>query len=140
MKSDFYILGIDYGSKKIGIAIGQSITKSCRPLKILYNNQLNELKEIISEWNIKMIIIGYPEYDKKNKIHKEIKDFANSIRKSVDSEIEILFHNEILTSEMAKKDFAEMRNKGITKKKLSDYDDISASIILQSWINENIID
>ena len=33
-----------------------------------------------------------------------------------------------------------MRNDGITRKKSSDYDYISASIILQSWINENIID
>jgi RNase H-fold protein (predicted Holliday junction resolvase) len=33
-----------------------------------------------------------------------------------------------------------MRNSGVTQKKSSDYDDISASIILQSWINENIID
>jgi RNase H-fold protein (predicted Holliday junction resolvase) len=33
-----------------------------------------------------------------------------------------------------------MRKQGLTKKKSSDYDDISASIILQSWINENIID
>jgi len=33
-----------------------------------------------------------------------------------------------------------MRNLGFTRKKNSDYDDISASIILQSWINENIMD
>ncbi len=41
---------------------------------------------------------------------------------------------------MAKSKFKEMRNKGLTKKKFSDYDDISASIILQSLVNENIID
>jgi Aspartate carbamoyltransferase, catalytic chain len=41
---------------------------------------------------------------------------------------------------MARNSFADMRNSGVTKKKSYDYDDISASIILQSWINENIID
>ena len=33
-----------------------------------------------------------------------------------------------------------MRKDGLIKKKNAHYDDISASIILQSWINENIMD
>ena len=35
-----FLLGIDYGSKKTGLAIGQSITKNAIPLKVLYNNCL----------------------------------------------------------------------------------------------------
>ncbi len=139
MKSDF-LLGIDYGTKKIGVSIGQIITKSCRPLKVIYKNQINELKSIIVKWDVEKIIIGYPEYNKKSSIHNEIKKFSDEIKKSIDFDIEIIFYNEIFTSEFAKNDFANMRKKGITKKSSSDYDDISASIILQSWINENMID
>ena len=139
MKNDF-ILGIDYGTKKIGVSLGQMITKTCRPLKIIYKNKNDEIKKIILEWHIKRIIIGYPEYDKKSSIHKEIKNFSDDLKKSVDFNIDIVFHNEIFTSEFARNDFADMRSKGITKKSTSDYDDISASIILQSWINENMID
>ena len=139
MKSDF-LLGIDYGTKKIGVSIGQIITKSCRPLKVIYKNRINELKSIIVKWDVEKIIIGYPEYNKKSSIHNEIKKFSDEIKKSIDFDIEIIFYNEIFTSEFAKNDFANMRKKGITKKSSSDYDDISASIILQSWINENMID
>ena len=139
MKNDF-LLGIDYGTKKIGVSIGQIITKSCRPLKIIYKDRINELKNIIVKWDVEKIIIGYPEHNKKSPIHKEIKKFSDEIEKSIDFDIEIIFHNEVFTSEFAKNDFANMRKKGITKKSSSDYDDISASIILQSWINENMID
>ena len=139
MKNDF-LLGIDYGTKKIGVSIGQIITKSCRPLKIIYKDRINELKNIIVKWDVEKIIIGYPEHNKKSPIHIEIKKFSDEIEKSIDFDIEIIFHNEVFTSEFAKNDFANMRKKGITKKSSSDYDDISASIILQSWINENMID
>ena len=139
MKSGF-LLGIDYGTKKIGISIGQLITKSSRPLKVIYKDNINELKNIIFEWNIEKIIIGYPVHDKIGPIHKEINKFSSEVKKSIDSDIEIILYNEFLTSELAKNDFAKMRQKGITRKSASDYDDISASIILQSWINENMID
>ena len=139
MKSDF-LLGIDYGTKKIGVSIGQIITKSSRPLKVIYKDRINELRDIITNWNVEKVIIGYPVHNKIGPIHKEIKMFSDEIKKSVDFDIEIIFHNEIFTSEFAKNNFADMRRQGITKKSSSDYDDISASIILQSWINENMID
>ena len=138
--NNYFLLGIDYGQKKSGLAIGQSITKSCRPLKIIYNNLLDEIEATVLEWDIKIIIIGYPEYKKEGKIQKKIKLLSEKIKTRINTEIKIILHNEALTSEMAKSKFKEMRNKGLTKKKLSDYDDISASIILQSWVNENIID
>ena len=135
-----FLLGIDYGSKKTGLAIGQSVTRNSRPLKVIYCNYIDEIKKVIYEWDIKKIVIGYPEYKKENNLHKEIKSFAENIQGSLDFDIEIIFHDELLTSEMARNSFTEMRKSGVTKKKSSDYDDISASIILQSWINENIID
>ena len=64
----------------------------------------------------------------------------NTLKKNINPSIEVILFDEHLSSELAKNDFAEMRNLGFTRKKNSDYDDISASIILQSWINENIMD
>jgi putative Holliday junction resolvase len=138
--NSYFLLGIDYGAKKTGLAIGQSITRNSRPLKVLYNNYIKEIKNVIDEWDISKIVIGYPKYNKESSIHKEIKSFARNIQISLDFDIEIIFYDELLTSELAKNSFADMRNDGVTRRKSSDYDDISASIILQSWINENIID
>ena len=139
MDNNFY-LGIDFGTKKTGIAIAQEITKESRPLKIIYNDYINKIQEIILEWNITKIVVGFPHHKKECQIHSEIKNFTNELIKTINPNIEVILFNEYLSSNNAKKKFTEMRKHGLTKKKKSDYDDISASIILQSWINENIMD
>ena len=68
MDNNFY-LGIDFGTKKTGIAIAQEITKESRPLKIIYNDYINKIEEIILEWNITKIVVGFPHH-KKEAIHR----------------------------------------------------------------------
>ena len=138
--SDIFYLGIDYGTKKTGLAIAQRVTSKARPLKIIYQNYISQINEIILEWDIDTIIIGYPlDNGKEKKIHKDIKNFVQDLKRSIDSKIKIILYNEHYTSDLARNDYAQMRIDGLIKKK-SDYDDISASIILQSWINENTMD
>ena len=140
--ADKFYLGIDYGIKKTGIAIAQKVTKKSRPLKIIYKDYINEIDKILEEWDIDKIILGFPSHvgKKASKIHGEINNFVNTLKKNINPSIEVILFDERLSSELAKNDFAEMRNLGFTRKKNSDYDEISASIILQSWINENIMD
>ena len=140
--ADKFYLGIDYGIKKIGIAIAQKVTNKSRPLKIIYKNYIDEIDKILVEWDIDKIIVGFPSIvgRKESKIHNDINSFVNNLKNKINPSIEVILFDEQLSSELAKNDFAEMRNLGITRKKNSDYDDISASIILQSWINENIMD
>ena len=141
MTDEFY-LGIDYGTRKTGVALAQRVTKKSRPFRIIYNNYIDEIKVIVDEWGIDKIIIGLPysNHKKEGRIQKDIRNFADILKKKINPSINIIFYDEQLSSELAKKSFAEMRNLGLSKKYNKDYDDISASIILQSWINENIID
>ena len=140
--ADKFYLGIDYGIKKTGIAIAQKVTKKSRPLKIVYKDYIDEIGKILEEWEIDKIVVGFPDHvgKKASKIQDEINNFVNTLKKNINPSIEVILFDEQLSSELAKNDFAEMRNLGFTRKKNSDYDDISASIILQSWINENIMD
>ena len=140
--ADKFYLGIDYGIKKTGIAIAQKVTKESRPLKIIYKDYFDEIGKILEEWDIDKIVVGFPGHvgKKASKIQDEINNFVNTLKKNIHPSIEVILFDEQLSSELAKNDFAEMRNLGFTRKKNSDYDDISASIILQSWINENIMD
>ena len=139
---DKFYLGVDYGIKKTGIAIAQRVTKESRPFKIIYKDYIDEIGKILEEWDIDKIIVGFPSRvgRKKSKIHDEINNFVYSLKNKINPYIKVILFDEQLSSELAKNHFAVMRNLGFTRKKNSDYDDISASIILQSWINENIMD
>ena len=140
--TDKFYLGIDYGIKKTGIAIAQRVTHKSRPLKIIYKDHIDEIVKMLDEWAIDKIIVGFPRTaaKKENKIHNKINHFVDSLKCKINPSIEIILYDEQLSSELAKSDFLEMRSLGLTRRKNSDYDDISASIILQSWINENIMD
>ena len=58
------LLGIDYGDKRIGLAIGDSTTKIAVPFLILENENkkqvLTELQKVIKEENVEQIVVGFP--------------------------------------------------------------------------------
>lgn len=60
----FLVLGFDFGMKYIGVAVGQSITKTAKPLTTLSAQegipQWNEIQHLIAEWKPKNLIVGIP--------------------------------------------------------------------------------
>ena len=58
------IVSFDFGTKKIGIAVGQTETKTSSPLEIIFNknNAVNWVKisSIINEWKPDLLLVGKP--------------------------------------------------------------------------------
>ncbi|WP_343189429.1 Holliday junction resolvase RuvX [Buchnera aphidicola] len=131
------ILAFDYGTKKIGVAIGQKITKTARPLKKITfkNNKIKWIKisKLINEWKPKKIIIGLPLTlkGKKQNITIITKNFAKKIKKKYN--IKIILHNEILTTKLAKSYLLKKKKKKYLK---NDIDSIAAVFILESWFKK----
>jgi len=136
-------IGIDFGIKKIGIAIGQLITKKATPLKIIMNTNnnvnWNEINSLFQEWKPDVIIIGYPYTPKKNKFLSELDKFIENITNKYSSDMTIIKFSEVLSTEESKTIYSEMRESNYNIRKKDNLDDLSASIILQSWFNENML-
>ena len=79
-------LGIDYGDRRIGIALSDPLKIISKPLRTLKNNAnfLAELKNIIKEKNVNAIVVGYP-IGMKGQVTKQTE--------KVDSFIELLTEN-----------------------------------------------
>ena len=60
-------MGFDYGSKRIGVAIGQTITKTASPLAIISvkNKQIDwaSINALIKEWQPHKMIVGLPKHN-----------------------------------------------------------------------------
>lgn len=56
------ILGLDFGTKKIGIALGSTISRTARPLITVEVGPSLEhtLSKLITTWRIKRIVLGHP--------------------------------------------------------------------------------
>ena len=58
------VLGFDYGTKRIGVAVGNSLTGSAQALDVIQNinpDQTNQkIKELINGWQPSCLVVGLP--------------------------------------------------------------------------------
>lgn len=125
------LLGIDYGESKIGLAIGDNESRVAIPFDIIKNqdkrNSIEEIKNVCQKENIKKIIVGLPinpQASSSDQI-KKIEDFIFQLANSTGIEVES--QDERFSTQEAQK--------LIEKNKTQD-DDISAMLILQSYIDK----
>lgn len=56
------ILGFDFGEKKIGVAIGNTLTHHARPLEIIYGEvrepRFARIQALIAQWEPDLIVVG----------------------------------------------------------------------------------
>lgn len=121
------ILGIDYGEKRIGIAVSSDDGSMAFPLKVIENKKgvINKLSEICTDKKIGLIVLGESvDYNgQPNPIMKEINSFKKKLEE--DLNIKVVFHNETLsTSESIR-----------TQGKNHNTDASAAAIILGSYLD-----
>ncbi|MDQ3020426.1 MAG: Holliday junction resolvase RuvX [Bacteroidota bacterium] len=143
MESYTKYLGIDYGAKRIGIAVSDENKKYSfsRDYVINDNYLLIKLLEIIRTENISKIIIGYPLNFKSEKTIQTLKieEFKNLLEgflKKNSIPAELIYYDERFTSKLAA---CCLLNSGLKKKKRQEkglIDSISAQIILQDYIDK----
>ena len=143
INKDYLYMGIDFGSKKIGFAIGQLITAKSSPLGIVINknNQVNwaDIQHLIEKWKPNVIIVGYPYALKKNKFLESLDNFIKDLTYMYKDTIQVSVFSEVLSTEESKELYANIRKSDYNISKKDNLDDLSASIILESWFNENMI-
>lgn len=132
------ILAIDYGSKRVGVAITDSLKIIATGLLTVSTiNIYSFLEEIIQKEKISHIVIGLPKnLDNSNTDSTyEISIFINKL-KQLYSNIVVDSIDERFTSSMAKK---TILSSGVSKKRRRDkalVDQVSATIILQSYLQK----
>jgi len=135
--NDKRIMGIDYGERKIGIAISDPLKIISYPYKTIDTKKtpdyISEIGEIIDKKEIESIVVGYPitlsgNYSEQTKLTE---DFINKII----SNFNIVIHkcDERLSSQEAKRYLREQNIKiGHNKEKV---DQMSASLILRQFLS-----
>lgn len=130
-------LGLDLGTKTLGISITDKTNTLVRPLKVLrfkseeYESILPEVESIIKEYNITKVILGLPK-NMDGSIGFAGERSLNFKKMLESKNIEVVLIDERLTTVMAE-DIVHLNNDNVknTKKKI---DSIAASIILESYL------
>ena len=131
------LLGLDLGSKKIGVSICDENQSIATPYKTIIkstnNDFVNNLKEIIDENNIKGIIIGNPiNMDGTlGKSAQSVRDISNNITKLID--LPVCLWDERLST-VGAFNLSSQLNVNISKRE-RDIDKNAAAFILQGAID-----
>ncbi len=124
-------LGIDWGEKKIGLAMADDETRLAFANQVVLNdkNISKNLAEIIDEYSIERVVIGLSTNDVQSDNEKKIKSFANDLKSRF--EVDVVF-----TEEMFSTREAQTNLKAQEVKKLNSKDDAEAArILLQSYLD-----
>ncbi len=128
------LLGIDYGAKKIGLAIAPCDSSLAVPFRVLREKNeaeaILELVKVCQEENVEKIIIGLPESfwvgEKSEEQTKPVREFVNKLKKHVS--LPFYEVNERLSSKSAQR---------LLQGQPKDMEDaVAAMIILQSYLDQ----
>lgn len=130
------ILALDYGEKRIGIAVTDEMQIIASGLATVPTAEIfGFLKEYITREKVELFLVGEPKQmdNTASESEKYIRPFLNKLAKLF-SDIPIKRVDERFTSKMA---FQTMIDSGLKKKQRQNkalIDEISATIILQSYL------
>lgn len=130
------LLAIDYGRKRSGIAVSDSLQIIANGLTTVPSHTLiNFLKDYVAKESVELIIIGLPRqmnYEESESM-QYIKPFVKRLQKEI-PDIPVEYSDERFTSQMAHQ---TMIDGGLKKKQRQNkalVDEISATIILQGYM------
>jgi putative Holliday junction resolvase len=132
------IIGIDYGKKRVGLAVTDPLQSFASPFKTIIPQEFdNFISDYLQSEEVDAFVVGYP-VQMNNKPSESVKYIDPFIRKlrSRFPEKQVYLVDERFTSQIA---FRTMIEGGVKKKERQDksmVDRISASIILQSWLDK----
>jgi len=134
------LLGFDFGTKRIGVAIGQEVTGTVNPLTTLtaknHKPDWDAISKILSEWQPDLLVIGLPLHmdGSEQTMTQAARRFSNQLNGRY--HIPIALMDERLSSDEAESILSEQtasKSRTVFQDK-AQIDMISAQLILQSWM------
>lgn len=132
------LLGFDFGERRIGVAVGQSVTGTARALTTLTNRQSapdwEAIGRLLAEWRPDALVVGIPRHmdDSEHALTRRATRFRNQLAGRYNLPVHTV--DERLTSVEAEQTLRDARRGRYDK---SEIDRLAAELILQSWLDEH---
>lgn len=128
------LLGFDFGTRKTGVAVGQTITGTATALETLrsVNNKPNWVRigQLIEEWKPDALIVGYPLDKDDSETDATIPALRFSRQLEGRYHLPIHLVDERYTSLDARSQQGKVKDAEI-------YDAVAAKLIIETWLSEH---
>ena len=132
------ILAFDFGARRIGVAIGNALTRVARPLTTIASDasaaRFDAIASLIDEWNPDMIVVGRPVHADggEHAMTARAERFARQLSGRFGLKVSCV--DERFTSVAADAELAGAGVRGKSRKAVRDA--VAAQLILQSWFDD----
>ena len=132
------ILGFDFGEKRIGVAVGNTVISQAQALTTLHVEsnaaRLGAVEKLVNEWQPASFVIGQPEHadGRPHEVAHLAKKFGNRLTEKF--RLPVTYINETLSSLEASRMLTARGIKGIAQK--TEIDAVAAQVILQSYLDD----
>jgi len=131
------IIAIDFGKKRIGLAITDSEKIIASPLKTVESKEIfSFLKGVFLKEDIECIVLGDPKTknNQHNELVKDLMKFHNKIKREFN--IPVHFVDERFTSKIAFRIILDANIKKMKRRDKALVDKVSASLILETYLKK----
>ena len=131
------VLGIDYGSKRIGLAVSDPTRLIARGIGTLSNDEsfMDRLREIITKEEVTLIVVGMPYSDDGGRGQQALEVEAFIERLKHQTALEIETWDESFSSVRAQRVFIDMGMKKKKRRQKARVDTMAARIMLQEYLD-----
>ncbi len=132
------ILGLDYGTQRIGVSLSDPLRITARPLTTLQQSTdiFYEIKNLVEKENVELIVVGMPYSLKGEKTQKaqEVSVFIEKLRQQTGCTV--IPWDERFTTVIAQQTMLSMNTKKKKRReKNGTLDQMAAALILQSYLD-----
>ena len=131
------VLGIDYGSKRIGVAISDPLNIIARGVKVIPNSPhaFQDIKRLALEYDVEVIVVGMPLNLKGEKGEKsnEVVTFIDELRN--ETRLDVVEWDERFTSHTAHETLRAMGAKKKQRQSKEKIDEMASALILQGYLD-----
>ena len=139
MGSPSLILGFDYGTRRIGVACGNTLTQSAQPLETLNRGASPpwaEIARLVEEFSPSQFVVGLP-YNMdgtETALTPEVRGFAAELTARFDCPVALV--DERLSSRAAESELRDARADGRKRTRVTrgDVDMFAAKVLVEQWL------
>ena len=133
-----YILSFDFGMRRIGVAVGQTTTRTASALETVAHSSQPDwgaIDRLVREWKPALLLVGLPlgAEGEETDMSRAARRFGHSLEERYSLDVD--YCDERLSSRVAENRFAEQRaSGGLRRKDASQLDAMAAQVILENWL------
>ena len=136
------LMGLDYGSKTVGVAVSDPLGLTAQGVETVWRKQENKLRqtlarieELISEYQVERIVLGYPKNMNNTIGERAVKSLELKEKLEKRTGLPVVMWDERLTTAEAERTLMET---GVRRENRKQYlDQMAAVLILQGYLDRS---